>query len=80
MAYLEIEVNDFLSSCRTEDIDELVEALIEDGYLNKNSKQNYQSCSPGELEFQNAINKLNGKWNMLTEDEERAIIKIASRF
>jgi hypothetical protein len=80
MAYLEIEVSDFLSSCRAEDIDELIDALIEDGYLNKNSKQNYQSCSPAELDFQTAITKLNGKWNMLTEDEERAIIKIASRF
>lgn len=74
------EIDDFLSSCSSREIDDLIDTLIEDGHLTEDCKKNYELYAASEQEFQNALKKLNGKWNMLTQEEEQAILKIASRF
>lgn len=41
---------------------------------------NYIFVSAAESFYIEAINKLKDKWNMLTQEEEELIIKIANRF
>lgn len=55
------------------DKDEFVEYLIEDGYPRPYSH-------PAEFKYQTEILKLYHKWNMLTQEEEETILKIANKF
>lgn len=77
---MDIDVDDFLNACSSKEIDELVEALIEDGHISKKAKLSYELYSAPETEFEEALEKLHGKWNTLTSEEEQAILAIAKRF
>lgn len=79
--YVDVDVDEYLSACNTEETEELIEALIEDGYLKKNCRPlSYQMYSVPESFYQEALDKLKGRWNMLTKEEEELILKIANRF
>lgn len=86
MPYIEqdIDVEDFLYACGSRDIDELIDALIEEGHLPKSVKRINQSENSGasapECEYEEALDRLHGKWNMLSADEEQTIISISKRF
>jgi tRNA A37 threonylcarbamoyladenosine dehydratase len=77
-----IDVDEFLSACSSREKEELIDALIEDGYLKENCKVDYkyELLSVPESFYIDAIDKIKGKWNMLTQEEEEIILKIASRF
>jgi hypothetical protein len=81
MPQVDIEINDFLSNCGRFDIQELKEALVEDGWI-KQSRIEADDRPRGydEQTFEDALEKLHGKWNRLTKKEEEQIIKIANRF
>jgi hypothetical protein len=78
---IDIDVDDFLNKCSSREIDELIDALIEDGHISKEAKDNvYDSYNVSEAQYQEALKKLRGRWNMLTKEEEETILKIANRF
>ena len=79
---IEIDVDKFLSSCNDRDKEELIDALIEEGYLKKDCRKDFKdyNYSVSESHFVEAIDKLRSKWNMLTKEEEEFILKIANRF
>jgi len=77
---IDIAIDEFLDACNSDEKEELISALIEDGYLKKDCREGFESYSPSEAFYQEAIKKLNGKWNMLTKDEEETILNIAKRF
>jgi hypothetical protein len=55
------------------DKEQMADYLMKDGYPTPYSH-------PAEFKFQNGILKLYDKWNMLTQEEEETILKIANRF
>jgi len=55
------------------DKEQMADYLMKDGYPTSYSH-------PAESKFQNEILKLYDKWNMLTQEEEETILKIANRF
>jgi hypothetical protein len=78
---MEISINDFLSECSGTEIDELIDCLIEDGYIKDNDRAySEHQMSVSESEFEEALNKLHKKWNLLSKEEELAIIEIAKKF
>jgi hypothetical protein len=79
---IDIDADEFLSSCNDRDREELIDALIEGGYLKKDCKEDFKdyNYSVSEAHFVEAVDKLRSKWNMLTQEEEELIIKIANRF
>jgi hypothetical protein len=79
---IDIDVDDFLDRCDSSEKEELIDALIEDGYLIKNCRNNFtdHGRSVPESMYVQAIEKLRDKWNMLTQEEEQIILKIANRF
>jgi Zn-finger protein len=79
---IDIDVDDFLNKCSSKETEELIDALIEDGYLIKNCRKGftYHEHSVAEQIYVQAIEKLRDKWNMLTQEEEQIILKIANRF
>jgi hypothetical protein len=78
-----IDVDEFLSECSSKEIEELIEALIEDGHIHKSSvhrESESTNVSVGESFFQDALDKLYNKWNVLSNEEEQLILNIAKRF
>ena len=79
---IDIIVDEFLSACSSREKEELIDALIEDRYLKENCKVDYkyELLSVPESFYIDAIDKIKDRWNMLTQEEEEIILKIASRF
>lgn len=80
---IHVHVDDFISACNSREIKELIEALVEDGHLPQsvlNTTTGNGGSGIAESEFENALDKLHGKWNVLTNDEEEVIVKISKRF
>jgi hypothetical protein len=55
------------------DKEQMAEYLMKDGYPTPYSH-------PEEFKYQNEILKLYDKWNMLTQEEEETILRIANKF
>lgn len=78
---VDVDVDDFLSACDRHDIEDIIDALEEDGYI-KPSQRITESAglSAPEAIFEEALSKLHGKWNQLTKEEEEIIMIISKRF
>ena len=78
----DIEPSDYVDSCNRYEIDELLDALEVGGYLSKSVRRTKEDPgrSVAESEFQEALDKLYNKWNMLSSEEEQAILQISKRF
>ena len=78
---VDVEVNDFLDACDSSEIEEIIEYLIETGHINKSAVNDYNTDqSVTEIEFEDALKKLQGNWNRLSSDDEATILKIANQF
>ena len=84
MGYInvEVDIDDVLWGMRDKEKQQLVDDLYEDGFTPKELKKEQNLLNPhaAETPFVEALAKLRDKWNMLSEDEEQIIIKIANRF
>jgi len=78
---VDVEVNDFLDECNSFEIEEIIDYLIETGHINKSAVNDYYTDqSVTEIEFEDALKKLQGNWNRLSSDDEATILKIANQF
>lgn len=80
---LDIDVDDFLSSCSSREIEQVIDYLIEDGRITperKFSQLRERGLSVGESFYVEAIENLAHKYHMLTKEEEELIIKLSKRF
>jgi len=78
---VDLEVNDFLDECNSSEIEEIIDYLIETGHINKSAVNDYYTDqSVTEIEFEDALKKLQGNWNRLSSDDEQTILKIANQF
>jgi len=75
-----IDVKEFIEGCSDYNKDWLIKFLIEDGLIKSDSRINEYNYSIAEADFEQALDKLKGKYNMLTSEEEQIVIKLASRF
>jgi hypothetical protein len=82
MPQIDVEIDDFLSNCDKWDIKEIIKCLIEDGHIDSSqipteSKPLHLSCS--EMIYEDALDKLKGKWNSLSKEDEEIILKISNK-
>lgn len=79
--WVSVDIDDFLSACDRHEINEIIDALVEDGHIKPSQRHTEITgvCAPEAL-YQEALSKLHGKWNMLSKSEEEAIMAIAKRF
>jgi hypothetical protein len=76
-----IDIDDILWGMSDREKQKLVEELYEDGFIPEELESELnQPTHAAEAPFVEALTKLRDKWNMLSEDEEQIIIKIANRF
>lgn len=83
MPYIDfdVDVNDFLDSCSEDDIQEIIERLIENGFLTAKEIKSPNDSPRGydESVYESSLDKLHGRWNMLSSEEEQQILKISNR-
>ena len=77
---VDIDVDDILWDLSDCDKQYLVDELYEDGFTPKGMENDNPSVSVAESFFNEALDKLKGKWNMLSAEEEQTIINISKRF
>lgn len=79
---LDIDVDDFLSECSNREIKELINALIEDGHLNKNPLvlDPKAKLSAAEEEYINKLHVISSKYYSMTEEELEMIDKLYNKY
>jgi hypothetical protein len=77
---INVDVDEFLSACNRDDIDEIVDALVEDRYIKPSQIIHDSKMAAPEQLFEEALNKLHGKWNRISKTEEEIILAITNRF
>lgn len=90
-AEIDIDPSEFVSDCSSREIDELIQALHEDGHLNEYFKL-YKIEDPNhpiiveepngnlmDIEWKEITDKLSRNRLILSQEEEETIKKIASR-
>ena len=78
---IEIDPSDYLDNCSDDEIEELIEELVERGFIKSNNIID-QSVLSNDLDFVQNIMKLANPCNrmLLTVEEEQILEKMASRF
>ena len=83
---IDIEAYEYVDNCSKSEIKELIDELIDRGYLPKSVKNMVNDKElknpgfhPSEAIYESALDRLHGKYTALTQDEEETILKIANR-
>lgn len=84
---IDIEPYEYVNQCSYSDIKELIEELVDAGHLpqsiknmiSKKDKKEKPGFHPSEAIYEEAVDKLHGKYANITQEEEETIIKIANR-
>jgi len=78
----EINVKKFVNECNSEEIHEMIQYLIERGDLIKDGVTINENIRKTEEEqnYENALNKLHGKYNMISKLDISIIIELSKKF
>jgi len=78
---VDVDVDDFLSSCNKREINDLIEALVEDGHLPK-SVLNKNDQKEGRLEsqFSFKVDKLKEKYYSISKEDEEVLENIFKKY
>jgi hypothetical protein len=76
---LDIDVDDFLSSCSTKEIKEIINLLQEEGHLEYGYNITGRE-SINERMFLESLFKIKDNWMNLSKEEEDIILNISKRF
>lgn len=76
-ADVEVDVDEFLESLSSRETDELITALIDDGYLKKDCRAD-ESTRPYSIEYQLQEKIESGFWKLSLEDQD-TITKILDK-
>jgi hypothetical protein len=76
---MDIDPEDYVSSCSEAELKELVDVLEEEGLVTRKSPRQ-QSRGYDAQVYEEALLKLSGNWNMLSTAESEFIVSLAKRF
>jgi hypothetical protein len=87
MAYIDIDIDEFLSSCSSRDIKELIQSLVEDDHLpkeilgkNGEVKDEIVRRGRGEEDFSQKLESLKTKYYSLTQEEEEFFDRVFKKY
>jgi len=82
--YVDVDVDDFLSECSLREKEELIDALVEDGWVVRVSTKGVipeeRLPSIPELEWQEMCNKLSSIRHIISTEDEETIKQILKKF
>ena len=82
--YVDVEVDEFWSHCSTREKEELIDMLVDDGWVIRTSPKgsNREDRLPtiSELDWQEMMNKLSEIKNQISSDEEEMIKQIIKKY
>jgi|688.fasta_scaffold05049_35 hypothetical protein len=82
--YVDVDVDDFLSECSLREKEELIDALVEDGWVVRVSPKGVipeeRLPSIPELEWQEMCNKLSSIRHIISTEDEETIKQILKKF
>lgn len=78
---VDIDVDEFVSSCRKRDIKELIESLVDGGHLPKSVRKTSEEDRRtfGEIKFSEKLEVLKSKYYSLSPEEEEFFEKVFKR-
>ena len=76
---IDIDPSDFVDACDKGEIQELIEALIDDGYIDEPIVTEPDRDNLMDISFKEALSKLQHKRIYLTLEEEQFILDLANR-
>ena len=81
-SYVDVDVDEFVSSCSKREIKELIECLVEDGHLEKNQfvKQPDDKKGVLEEEFLNKLEVLSTKYYSMSGEEVEFIDNLYNKY
>lgn len=74
-----IDPDEFVSACNSRDLNELVDELVDRGLVIRKAVET-EARGYDEQVYEEAVEKLFGRWNMLTHAESEFITNLAKRF
>jgi hypothetical protein len=77
---IDIDPSEFVYACNKYEIGELIEALIDDGYIDEPIVTEPDRDNLIDISFKEALSKLQHKRIYLTLEEEQFIINLANKF
>lgn len=77
---VEVDIDEFLSSCTEREIQKLIDYLIEDGYIKNNKNNNPKLKNLIELEWEQTIYNLLEKRLSISNEDEETIKKISKKY
>lgn len=79
---IDIDPSDFVDACDRQEIQELIDVLIEDGYIKQTARPVSEAREDNlmDLTYKNAIEKLLDKRIYLTLEEEQFILTLANKY
>jgi len=82
--YVDVDVDDFLSECSPREKEELIDALVEDGWVVRVAPKGVipeeRLPSIPEIEWQEMCNKLSTIRHMISFEDEETIKQILKKF
>ena len=75
---IDIDADEFISSCSSDEVQELIDILVEEGYVKRKDVINTEKNVLDE-EWDEVIGKLKGNGRLHLTNEEEIIKKIANR-
>jgi hypothetical protein len=80
MAYIDVDIDEFLNSCSSWDIKELIKALVEDGHIPEEQvKETKIRASFVEQEHIDACKKLMDAYHRLSNEDTDLIKKLSEK-
>lgn len=76
---IDIRVEEFLDECNFKEIKEVINYLKKDKLIPEIICDEDKLSVP-EIEYEDGLNKLHGKWNRLSKEDEELIKSIANKF
>lgn len=81
-SYVDVDVDEFVSSCSKREIKELIDCLVEDGHLEKNRLVVQPEDKKGVLEeeFLGKLELLSTKYYSMSEEEVNMIDELYNKY
>jgi len=79
-AEVDVDIDEFLTTCNKREIEELIDALEEDGYLTGYKRPSTVGGSLIEDEFQDIINKLKDSYLQMEVEDVETLKNIAKKY